>query len=411
MPEAAVPDLGVSGATSTPAITSVTDAIAAAAHLAEGFAADAIADDHEGAAPFAQVAAFRSSGLVPALVPTDLGGGGLDWNAVLTAIRPIIRADGGLGQLFGYHFVNSWRVQLNANADVIDGQFRDLAAESLFWGGAGNPRDAGLALTPVEGGFTVSGRKFFATGAQVADRVTASGTRADTGEVLAIVIDATQPRVIHHDDWNNMGQRLSASGSVSFDNAFVPDANVLGPNEQSGPAYQPRGSLSILLYQLVMNHLHVGIAEGALADATDYARTKTRAWATSGVDSAVDDPYIRQIIGELTAQTRAADALTWRATDALVAAIDRGWDLTDAERGDAAIEIAAAKVFTTRTVLDVTAKAFELTGARATSTSAGFDRFWRNARTITLHDPVVYKAQEVGDWALTGAHPTPSAYS
>ena len=30
----------------------------------------------------------------------------------------------------------------------------------------------------------------------------------------------------------------------------------------------------------------------------------------------------------------------------------------------------------------------------ATASKFGFDRFWRNARTLTLHDPVAYKARE-----------------
>jgi alkylation response protein AidB-like acyl-CoA dehydrogenase len=393
-------------------ITSESDALAATEALAETFTAEAAARDAEGAAPFDQVEALRATGLLPALVSREFGGGGLDWHAVLRALRPVIRADAGLGHVFGYHFVNSWRIQLNENQSVIDELFRGLAANHWFWGGAGNPRDAGLELTPTEaGGFTVSGRKFFATGAQVSDLITASGTRVDTGEKLAIVIDAKQPGVVHNSDWDNIGQRLSASGSVTFDGAAVPASHILGPSEQAGAGYRPRASLSILVFQLVMNHLHVGIAEGALAEAAEYTRTKTRPWATSGVDAATDDPYIRQTIGELTAQTRAADALAWSATDAFVDALNRGWSLSDEQRGTTAIEIAAGKVFTTRTALEVSSKAFELTGARATSTREAFDRFWRNARTITLHDPVAYKAQEVGDFALTGTLPEPSPYS
>jgi alkylation response protein AidB-like acyl-CoA dehydrogenase len=392
-------------------IASEEDALDAAETLAERFAADAARADADGRPPFEQVEALRASGLLPALVPARLGGGGLDWHTVLRALRPIIRADAGLGHVMAYHFVNSWRIQLNENQHVVDDLYRGLAANAWFWGGAGNPRDAGLELTPTADGFTVSGRKFFATGAQVADRVTASGTRVDTGERLAIVIDAKAPGVVHHDDWSNIGQRLSASGSVSFIDVAVPHAHVLGPNEQDGELYRPFGSLSILAFQLAMNHIHVGLAEGALAQAADYARSKTRPWATSGVDKAIDDPYIRQTVGELTAQTRAADALTWSATNLFVDAANRGWELSDDERGRAAVEIAAAKVVTTRTALHVTSSAFELMGARATSEAAAMDRFWRNARTITLHDPVVYKAQEVGDYALTGALPTPSAYS
>ena len=392
-------------------ITSEEAALDAAESLAELFARDAARADADGRAPFEQIEALRASGLLPALVPARLGGGGLDWHTVLRALRPIIRADAGLGHVIAYHFVNSWRIRLNENQHVVDDLYRGLSASSWFWGGAGNPRDAGLELTPTADGFTVSGRKFFATGAQLADRVTASGTRADTGERLAFVIDAKAPGVVHHDDWSNIGQRLSASGSVSFSDVAVPHAHVLGPNEQDGELYRPYGSLSILAFQLAMNHIHVGLAEGALAEAADYARTTTRAWATSGVENAVDDPYIRQTIGELTAQTRAADALTWSATNLFVDAANKGWELGDEERGRAAVEIAAAKVVTTRTALHVASTAFELMGARATSESAAMDRFWRNARTITLHDPVVYKAQEVGDFALTGTFPTPSAYS
>jgi alkylation response protein AidB-like acyl-CoA dehydrogenase len=412
---------GAHGVSAAPprTVTDPAEAADALATLAEQFTAVAAERDHEGTAPFAEVAAFRATGLLPALVPRELGGGGLDWTTVLSALRPVLRADGGLGHLFAYHFVNSWRIQLNENEERFQALQRGLARNHWFWGGAGNPRDAGLALTPVEsgagsggsGGFTVSGRKFFATGAQVSDRITASGTRVDTGERLAIVIDATQPGVIHHDDWENNGQRLSASGSVSFDAASVPEENVLGFGGQDGPRYHPYSSLSILFFQLALDHVHVGLAEGALTAAAEYVRSSTKPWSTSGVARAVDDPYIRELIGDLTAATRAADALTWRATEALTAVADRGWALTDAERGEAAIEIAAAKVVSTKVALDVTSRVFELTGARATGTSYGFDRFWRNARTVTLHDPVAYKAQEVGDHALRGAYPEPSGYS
>jgi len=50
-------------------------------------------------------------------------------------------------------------------------------------------------------------------------------------------------------------------------------------------------------------------------------------------------------------------------------------------------------------------------GARATSERYRFDRFWRNVRTLTLHDPLDQKVREVGDWVLNGRPPTPSFYS
>ncbi len=52
-----------------------------------------------------------------------------------------------------------------------------------------------------------------------------------------------------------------------------------------------------------------------------------------------------------------------------------------------------------------------MTGARSTATAEGLDRFWRNVRTHTLHDPVAYKRREVGRWVLEGELPEPTWYS
>ncbi|MGO7888796.1 acyl-CoA dehydrogenase family protein, partial [Rhizobium ruizarguesonis] len=76
----------------------------------------------------------------------------------------------------------------------------------------------------------------------------------------------------------------------------------------------------------------------------------------------------------------------------------RGRDVTARERGEAAAEVYAAKVNATHVSLDITSRVFELTGASSTADKYRFDRFWRNVRTQTLHDPVFYKAREVGEF-------------
>ena len=76
-----------------------------------------------------------------------------------------------------------------------------------------------------------------------------------------------------------------------------------------------------------------------------------------------------------------------------------------------ALAVFSAKVQATRAGLDVTTRIFEVAGARATTAKLRMDRFWRNLRVYTLHDPVDYKFKELGDWALNGQYPTPSFYS
>ena len=107
----------------------------------------------------------------------------------------------------------------------------------------------------------------------------------------------------------------------------------------------------------------------------------------------------------------AARALTDRAGDALSAAWAQGDALSPEGRGQTAIAIAAAKVATTRAGLDVSSQVFDVMGARSTTAALGLDRFWRNLRTHTLHDPVDYKLRELGRYALAAELPTPSFYS
>ncbi|MEH2149151.1 acyl-CoA dehydrogenase family protein [Nostoc sp.] len=79
--------------------------------------------------------------------------------------------------------------------------------------------------------------------------------------------------------------------------------------------------------------------------------------------------------------------------------------------GECALCVATAKVAATRIGLDVTNRIFEVMGARATTAKYGFDRYWRNLRTFTLHDPVDYKIQEIGNWAFNDELPKLNFYS
>lgn len=107
-----------------------------------------------------------------------------------------------------------------------------------------------------------------------------------------------------------------------------------------------------------------------------------------------------------------ARALTDQALHAFQYAWEAGREGVTAElRGEIALAIATAKVASSRASLDVSSRIFDVMGARATTARNRFDRFWRNARTHTLHDPLDYKLRELGNWTLSGRVPTPSFYS
>ncbi|MEM1280362.1 MAG: acyl-CoA dehydrogenase family protein, partial [Cyanobacteria bacterium P01_H01_bin.152] len=170
-------------------------------------------------------------------------------------------------------------------------------------------------------------------------------------------------------------------------------------------------ALVFSIAQLGKTYTYLGIAEGALNAAKDYTLTQSRAWQGSGVDAASQDPYILQQYGELWAELQAAIALADKAATQVQWGWDKGTDLTFDDRGEVAIAVAAAKIQAIKAGLRVTNEIFDVMGARASSSRYGFDRYWRDLRTFSLHDPRAYKSQEVGNWFLNQKYPVPSQYS
>ncbi|MEK1926549.1 MAG: acyl-CoA dehydrogenase family protein [Rhizobium giardinii] len=366
--------------------------------------------DSEGKPPIAEITILKAAGLLNALHPTDIGGGGLDWVDGLRLVRILARGESSIGQLLGYHYVNSqypyWAVQDPQKAHDLG---VETVEKSLYWGAAVNPRDPGLTLTKSGDHYLLNGRKTFSTGAHVSDRIHATAAFGD--QIAILVLPTDRAGYVASDDWDNIGQRLSDSGSVEFKDYKVYKSDFLFPLVDKDAAPPVPATFNTPLIQLVFVNFYLGTAEGALAAASDYVRTTTRPWLTSGVEAAREDPYILERIGEFHATLKASAALADVAAEAVQSALSRGRNVSERERGEAAIEAYAAKVNATHVSLDITSRVFELMGARATASHYRFDRYWRNVRTHTLHDPVFYKAREVGDFELNGRVPEPSLYS
>ncbi|NEE43230.1 SfnB family sulfur acquisition oxidoreductase, partial [Streptomyces sp. SID8455] len=140
--------------------------------------------------------------------------------------------------------------------------------------------------------------------------------------------------------------------------------------------------------QLLHTAIDAGIAAGALAEAVDFVRTRSRPWFESGYASAAEDPLLIQRFGELAVRHRAADALlvaAARAVDTARAGLD------DDSAAEASIAVAAAKAYAGSAALEIADALFEVSGTRAALDSLNLHRHWRDARTHTLHDPARWK--------------------
>lgn len=366
--------------------------------------------DREGRPPLAEIVKLKNAGLLNALHAPEIGGGGLDWVDGLRLVRVLARGESSIGQLLGYHFVNSqyiyWAIEDAARVHALGAA---TVAKDYYWGAAVNPRDPGLVLTRRGNGYVLNGRKSFSTAARISDYINANALL--DGKIANFAVPTDRPGYVANDDWNNIGQRLSDSGSVEFNDFPVYEEDFIGAPVEINAVPPALPTFNTPLIQLVFVNFYLGTADGALRAAADYVRNTTRPWISSGVERAADDPYILERIGEFSSALKASIALADSAALTVQTALSRGRAVTARERGEAAAEAYAAKVNATHVSLDITARIFELTGARSTAESYRFDRFWRNVRTHTLHDPVYYKAKEVGDFILNDRIPTVSLYS
>lgn len=382
--------------------------LAAAERLSAELAAHAAERDRAGGLPQQEAQALRASGLLAFLVPPEQGGAGGSHAQSQLIVRAVARGDSNAAQILSYHYLLSHNAFLRATPAQSESLQRRSVSDGWLWGGASNPRDPALQLTEKDGVLRVTGRKNFASNAAIGQRIVSVALWQDTPVLLAVPGDA--PGITHGDDWDAFGQRRGVSGSVRFDAVPLARDDVLGPWPPERPA-NPLLSLSVPLHQLYFVNLYLGNAEGALREAKAYLLESARPWQTSGVERAADDPYVLEHYGHLAASLQATAALADVAAQAWQSAWSRGQALTPRERDDAAAVIYAAKVNSTQSALHATSHILELLGARATAARHGFDRYWRNVRTHTLHDPVAYKAREVANHALNGRITADPLYS
>ncbi|MDQ0725662.1 acyl-CoA dehydrogenase family protein [Microbacterium sp. W4I20] len=384
-----------------------------AGEVADILAVDAVERDRANATPHAEVQLLKDSGLVTLLGPREHGGAGETWDTAYKVIRTVARGDGSIGQVLGYHYLWAWAARLVATDEQIAAVEELYTANNLVFGGAVNPRDSDLTIREDGDELVFSGRKSFSTGGQISDLTVLEGVLDGTETHIFAIVPTAQEGIVFADDWDNLGQRLTESGSVEIRDVRVPWASAAGFVDR---VFQPLtyNTLNVPTIQLVFANFYLGIAQGALETASAYTRTTTRAWPFGGDDKqhATDEWYLLEGYGTLASKLWADEALLDAAGAEISAVLHAPREeLTARRRGEIAVRIAAGKLRIVDDGLEVATKVYELTGARATANSVGLDIFWRNLRTHSLHDPIAYKKREVGQYVLLNEVPEPTWYT
>lgn len=381
-----------------------------AQRVADELVPTALERDRAGRAPVAEIDLLRDSGLLDLLVPSELGGRGGHWRTAFEVTRVIARADASVAQLLGYHWLNQAGIAFyGIDRERAERWFRRSSERRWAWSDSFNPTDPDLRLEWRDDHYALDGVKRFATGAASSDRILAGALAAGgpfDGKVVLFAVDARAAGVEHLDDWDHLGYRATASGSVRYTDVVIGDDDLVGVDRGT-----PFSSVVTPGVQLLFGNIYVGIAEGALAQARDLTLARRGAWFLSGADRYADDPIVQRVYGELVARTTAAAALAERLNRDFDDAAARGTATTADDRAALEVSIAHLKVVATEVGLEVASRVFEVTGASSTAARVGLDLPWRNIRTHSLHDPIDYKKIEVGAHFLTGAVQPVSLYT
>jgi alkylation response protein AidB-like acyl-CoA dehydrogenase len=362
--------------------------------------------DRIGGDPSENMRLLWQSGLNRLNVPVKYGGlstGAFSfaWDAALEVVTNLSAGEGGTG-LNWLVQTGFTRILLSADSPLPEST-REQLARAILEDGArlvGSNSEAGTGGAPVSarqiaGGVIVSGVKSFNTNS--------GGPRDRTYALVGLSLEGVRGRyqaviplnasgVLCHDDWDSMGQRSTMSGSITYDDVFVPDGWYC--HQEIPPLVAGAGN------GLGIGAVLLGIGLGAFDATVDYLRSVNRT-ITPGIASAVDDPILTMHLGDFSTKLAAAHALQ-RAVASDVETFTEGMDV-----GRLEVSCHRAKVADIDAALAVTSGIHELTGARSTANTYRLDRFWRNARTFSVHDPRDVRALWVGRYELQGQLPPP----
>lgn len=334
-------------------------------------------------------------------LPTARGGFGASLVDFFRLLIELAEADSNVAQIFRGHFGFVEDLLYQPETPWSAQWTERVAAGELIapgWTETGNASSSGFSTVVKRDadGWILQGRKFYTTGALFSEWIDVGAT--DEGENQVSVIVSTQAAGVRiEDDWNGFGQPLTASGTAVFEAVHIDPADIRVTRD--------RVPYQTAFFQLVHLATLSGIANAAVASALDYLRSRKRTFSHAAASLARHDPQVLELVGEVQTAAFTASALTLDAA-ARLASVDveiRQGRVPDIAALD--IAIYQAQITVAEKALEATTAIFNGLGASALSTDLRLDRYWRNARTVASHNPVIYKARIVGDYVLNGTEP------
>lgn len=367
-------------------------------------AAGAAERERERRLPYAAIAELAAAGLYTVRIPQQYGGPGGSVSDVIELLLQVAAADSNVAQALrpGFAFVEGLLAASAEGAEQERVRWFAVYLQGAVIGNAGwelGGANGAIAARLVREGdhFRANGSKFYSTGALFADYVSAVALDEDE-QPVSFILPRDREGLELVDDFDAMGQRLTASGTTHLHNVRVEASDIRTRTVEEG-----KRTIVTPFLQLFLGTVLAGIARNALNDASQFAREHARPIKHSSASQSVDDPYVQLSVGDIAARAFGAEALVLKAA----ASIDRAWaaQLDESTVEQAALEVAQVQYLAAELALKAGETLFDVGGASTTGRQHNLDRHWRNARTVANHNPRHWKAAVVGAWQLKGTRP------
>ncbi len=360
--------------------------------LADDLRARASALDDTSSFPEENFADLRAAGLLALTAPTEFGGGGLwwqggyrDWYAL---IEHLARIDSVTAQLLQVHSHALGILSRLGSREQCERFLPDIVAEGRLLASVGSEAKptgklADISRAELEersDGWHLTARKYFASLAPAADELLVWTAVPGTGPYQERSVIAMVPRESANvelvDQWDVLGMRATVSWSVVIDDYVVPAERLIG-EPGAWTRRDPR------TFTLAFAANHIGAAGAALDFVTGWVRERP--------DLASSE------IARATLGAMSSDLFAVRSAMEAAATL---WDQGDVD----AAELASIRTLheAKRVALDISSRAFDVCGARATFRNYELERIFRDIRTFTLHFRDELYMQQVGAAMLDG---------
>ena len=225
-------------------------------------------------------AVLKSKGVISALVPTDLGGGGATHSTMGEILRILAHSDPSTALALSMHqHLVAAQVFNHAHGRPAPVLPR-VAAENLVLisTGARDWLDSNGTVRVTPEGFRVSANKAFASGSPIGDVLVTSAPYEDAEagwQVLHFAVSMKADGVSVGDDWRVHGMRATGSQTVTLNDVLVPEATV-ALRRPRGPFHEVFNLVVGAALPLI-SAVYLGIAESAAEIATAIAKSNAKA--------------------------------------------------------------------------------------------------------------------------------------